>query len=104
MQNKQGPRNAVRSVSDHLQAFSLFIPNNRISIFHEQFPDLKNIATNKLVDLSEIKAYLGIMYLRAAVNQNLRDAHSIWQPSWAAQLYCYKEFESIFLSYTFSTV
>ena len=87
LQNKPGPRNEARNVTDPLTAFSLFLPddlletvvthtNNRISFFHDKFPNLRD-ARAKLVDLVEIKAYLGIMYLHAALKQNLRDSQSI---------------------------
>lgn len=89
LQNKPGPRNAARSVADPLESFSLFITdslietiaqfiNNRISTFHEEFPDLAKVAANRLVDLDEIKAYFGILYLRAALKQNLRNSYLIW--------------------------
>ena len=82
MQNKLGPRNAARFVADPIVSFSLFIPNslidsfvkftnNRNSTFHKQFPELAQIAANRLIDLDEIKAYFGILYLHAALKQNL---------------------------------
>ena len=88
-QNKPGPRNATRFVADPKESFSLFIPdslidsvlkltNNRISTFHKQFPELAQVAANRLIDLDELKAYFGILYLRAALKQNLRDSYSIW--------------------------
>ena len=89
LQNKPGPRNAACSVADPLESFSLFIPdslietvlqftNNRISTFHEEFPDLVKVAANRLVDFDEIKAYFGILYLRAALKQYLLNSYSIW--------------------------
>ena len=89
MQNKPGPRNAARSVADPIESFSLFIPdslidsivkftNNRNSTFHKQFPELAQVAANRLIDLDELKAYFGILYLRAALKQNLQDSNSIW--------------------------
>ena len=52
--------------------------NNRISTFHEQFPELAQVAANRLIDLDELEAYFGILYLRAALKQNLWDSYSIW--------------------------
>ena len=89
LQNKLGPRNAARFVADPIVSFSLFIPNslidsfvkftnNRNSTFHKQFPELAQIAANRLIDLDEIKAYFGILYLHAALKQNLWDLYSIW--------------------------
>ena len=88
LQNKPGPRNEARNVIDPLTAFNLFLPddlletvvahtNNRISFFHDKLPNLRDART-KLVDLVEKKAFLGIMYSRAALKQNLRDSQSIW--------------------------
>ena len=52
--------------------------NNRISTFHKQFPELAQVAANRLIDLDELKAYFGTLYLRAALKQNLRDSYTIW--------------------------
>ena len=88
LQNKPDPRNAARSVADPIKSFSLFIPdslidsilkctNNRMSTIHKQFPELAQVATNhlvdldRLIDLDELKACFGILYLRAALKQNL---------------------------------
>ena len=76
LQSKPGPRNAARSVADPIESFSLLIPdslidsivkftNTRISTFHKQFPKLAQVATNRLVNLDELKAYFGILYLYA---------------------------------------
>ena len=82
MQNKPGPRNAARSVADPIESFSLFKPDslidcivkftsNIISTFHKQFHELAQVAANCLIDLDELKAYFGVIYLRAALKQNL---------------------------------
>ena len=60
LQNKPGPRNAACSVGDPIESLSLFIPdflidsflkfaNNRISTFHKQFPQLAQVAANRLI-------------------------------------------------------
>ena len=89
LHNKPGPRNAARSVADPIESFSLFIPdslidsilkftNNRISTFHKQFLELAQVVANRLIDLDELKACFEILYLLAALKQNLRDSYSIW--------------------------
>ena len=78
LQNKPGPRNAALCVADPIESFSLFKPdslidsivkftNNRISTFHKQFPERAQVAANRLIDLDELKAYFGILYLCAAL-------------------------------------
>ena len=89
LSNKPGPRNVALSVADPIESFSLFIANslidsilkftnNRISIFHKQFPEPAKVPANRLINLDELKAYFGILYLRAALKQNLQDSYSIW--------------------------
>ena len=65
-------------IPDSLIDSILKLTNNRISTFHKQFPELAQVAANRLIDLDELKAYFGILYLRAALKQNLRDSYSIW--------------------------
>ena len=60
LQNKPGPRNTACSVGAPIESLSLSIPdflidsilkfaNNRISTFHKQFPQLAQVATNRLI-------------------------------------------------------
>ena len=92
LQNKPGLRNAARSIADLIESFSLFITdslidsivkftNNRTSTFHKPFPELAQVAANRLIVLNELKVYFRILYLRAALKQNQRDSvfqYSIW--------------------------
>ena len=72
-----GPKNAARSVADSLKPFSLLMPdslietivqftNNRISTFHEQFPEHAQVVATRLIILDELKAYFGFLYLHTA--------------------------------------
>ena len=96
MKNRPGPRGNVRTVRTPLEAWMLFITpeilgkvvnhtNNTIAKFRERFADVldkgKSDQANKYThcgktDLMEVHAFIGLMYLRGVLRQNLlsRDA------------------------------
>ena len=62
------------SLIDSIEKFT----NNRISTFHKKFLEPVHVAANRLINLDELKAYFGILYLHTALKQNLQILYSIW--------------------------
>lgn len=89
IRNKPGPRSAAKIVSNPLEAFSLFIPdelldtivqhtNDNIGHFYTLYPFLPEYSYAKFVDLIDIKAYFGLMYFRGSLKQNLFSSRHVW--------------------------
>ena len=89
MQNTPGPRNAAKNVSNPLEGFSLFMPdtllgnivqhtNQNIEDFYELYPFARGKTYATIVNLTDIKSYYGLMYLRASLKQNLFSSRNIW--------------------------
>ena len=81
LQNTPGPRNATKNVSNLLEGLSLFMPdtllenivqhtNQNIEDFYELYPFARGETYATLVDLTDIKSYFGLMYLRTSLKQN----------------------------------
>lgn len=90
---KPGPTRHTSGVSNPLEAFSYFIPddllqsvvlntNNTIRLFRDKFHKVIESSDKythcNFIDLIELKAFIGLLYLRGALKQNLFNANFIW--------------------------
>ena len=86
LQHEPDQRKNSNNISTPIEAFSIFIPyslqetvaeyvNGNIECFHKQFPFVKEnpkqMAYSNFIDIVEIKAFLGIIYLRSSMKQDL---------------------------------
>ena len=92
MKHTPGPQGMAKNAKTPLECFDLFFmigriekiveyTNGSIQLVLDQFADALE-ATNRnmyfcLVDQIDIKAFLGILYLRATLGLNIRNTHTI---------------------------
>ncbi len=90
---REGPRGVARDANTEVKAWNLFInnemleliikgTNDKITDFREKFNDRlersNKYAHSKLADITEVRAVLGIMYLRAAKHLNLQSTKDVF--------------------------
>ena len=90
---KPGPRRRAKQVTDSLEAFSLFITDYMLTSIVEYTnsnnPDFRRkfenviVTSNKythcdITDLTEMKAFIRIFYIRAALTVNIYNSNQIW--------------------------
>ena len=88
-----GPLGPAKNVATPLEAWQLFVTdeslekivthtNTRISEFRERFQETLQSSTKytycKTTDLIEIKAFIGLLYLRGAINFNTTDVNIVF--------------------------
>ena len=93
LRHQPGPRLAARIVINPLEAFSLFITGDILNTmvdyisanierfrlkFREVFEQLDKYIHCKTTDLIELKAFIGILYLRASMKINFKSGYDIW--------------------------
>ena len=93
IKHKPGPRTQGKQVTDSLEAFSFFITDNMLLIFVEcTNSNIQNIRRNfenaivnsnkythcDITDLTEMKAFIEIFYIRAALKVNIHNSNQIW--------------------------
>ena len=93
LKNVSGPRGAAKYVQTPIESFRLFFTggmvydivgytNDVIRSVLERFSDVLDPSTKythfRLVDLMDIRTFLGILYLKAALTVNLMSTSTIW--------------------------
>ena len=93
IKHKPGPRRQAKQVTDPLEAFSLFITDNVLTTIAEHTSSnirnfrrkFENVIVNSnkythcdITDLTEMKAFIGIFYIRAALKVNMHNSNQIW--------------------------
>lgn len=99
LKNTPGPRRAANRAHDVLTAFKLFIDdqllekivqytNRSIQNFRAEInPDRKKHLHIDDVDIVDIRAFFGILYLRAAKRVNLQNMRTIWYHESSMELF-----------------
>ena len=97
-----GPRLAAKHARTPLEAFSLFINHEMLNIIVENIntvietflagkqdmiDDSDKYSFYKKVDLINMKAFLGLLYLRARLKLNMLDCETIWHHETANNLF-----------------
>ena len=93
IKHKPAPGGQAKQVTDSLEAFSLFITDNMFTtIFKYTSSNIQNfrrkfenviVNSNKytycdVTDLTEMKAFIGIFYIRATLKVSIQNSNQLW--------------------------
>ena len=94
IKHKPGPRRQAKQVTDSLEAFSFLITDNMLTTIVEYTNSniqnfrrkFENVIVNlnkytycDITDLTEMKAFIGIFYIRAVLKVNIHNSNQTWQ-------------------------